>query len=389
MVHSLNKYIGFSLILFIIGASSSLIAQAGLSPEARIAEDIKDFELDDFSRIEAAFILSGVTDPDSLQFYIRWYNVLVEKIRALPFNAGDRPGSALMVFNYLHATWLKNYQLEATTLLDIVRSKTFNCVSSTILYNLICENLGWGTEGFETPTHVFTIFNNFTQEIMIENTSPVGFNIMSNLKEYTKYLAHYYPQSDVLKIGLDQLYFHEHENGRRIDNTELLGLLAYNQACFARKKKDFARAYDLIMLAQLFNRDSRSNTRLERSLYYLWGKELFEKGRAREAFAVLADGVYRYPDDSGLVKNTRTAFYRSLQIYYEDRNWNETCVLIEEMLELDIFEDPHRDAVLSLLTRWASFLSKMSQKAEYEQAVALYKELAQNVSNQSRAFPIF
>jgi len=363
---------GFFVSLLIITASSS-----ARSLENRIAADIEDYELDEFSRIEAAFILSGVTDPDSLLYHVNWYNALVEKIRAIPFDPNDRPGSASKVFNYLHATWLRNYQLEATTLLDIVRTKTFNCVSSTILYNLICDDLGWGTEGFETPTHVFTIFNNFTQEVMVENTSPMGFNIMSNLQEYTKYLAHYYPQSDLLKIGLDRLYYHEHQNGRRIDNTELLGLLAYNQAYFARKKKHFERAYDLVMLAQLFNRDSRSNAKLEKSLYYTWGKMLFDKGKVRESFAVLADGTYRYPDDRGLKKNTHAAFYRSLQVFYEDRNWPETEILIEEMLDLDILEDQYRTAVLSLLTRWAAFLSKMNQKKDYERSAELYKELAQ------------
>lgn len=347
------------------------------SLETRIAEDITDHDLDEFTRIEAAFILSGVTQPDSLNIYLHWYQTLVEKIRSIPFEPDDRPGSASKVFNYLHATWLQNYQLEATTLRDIVRNKTFNCVSSTILYNLICEDLGWSTEGFETPTHVFTIFNNFTEEVMVENTSPMGFNIMSNLQAYTKYLAHYYPRSEVLKIGLDQLYYHEHRNGRRIDNTELLGLLAYNQAYFARKQKQYARAYDWILLAQLFNRDSRSNTQLEKGLYYTWGKKLFEEGDIREAFEVLADGAYRYPDDSGLVKNTHTAFYRSLQIYYEDRDWQETSLLIREMLELEILDAAYRDAILSLLTRWAAFLSKMNQGKEYEEAVGLYKRLAQ------------
>ncbi|NQT27837.1 hypothetical protein HQ585_20940 [candidate division KSB1 bacterium] len=381
MIHPAKKLIILVFLSLIVSVQSSAYTRTDRSLEAQIAEDIEDYELHDFSRIEAAFILSGVTNPDTLKHYINWYNNLLEKVRAIPFDPSDRPGSASKVFNYLHATWLKNYQLEATTLLDIVHTKTFNCVSSTILYNLICDDLGWGTEGFETPSHVFTIFNNFTQEVMVENTSPMGFNIMSNLEGYTKYLAHYYRQSDVLKIGLDQLYYHEHKNGRRIDNTELLGLLAYNQAYFARKKKNYARAYELIMLAQLFNRDSRSNTKLEMGLYYIWGKKLFEDGKIHQAFEVLADGAYRYPDDPGLVKNTNTAFYRTLQIFYEERNWDETFVLIEEMKDLDILEDQYRDAILSLLTKWAAFLSKMNQKTRYEQAAALYKGFAQSAKD--------
>lgn len=364
------------LVFVSAGFLSAADAPSARSLEDRIAEDIADHELDDFTRIEAAFVLSGVTDPDSLNRYMDWYGDLVETIRAIPFEPGDRPGSASKVFNVLHATWLKNYRLEATTLLDIVRTRTFNCVSSTILYNLICEDLGWSTEGFETPTHVFTIFNNFTQELMVENTSPLGFDIVSDLQTYAEYLAHYYSRNELRKIGPDRLHLHELRNGRRIDNTELLGLLAYNQAYFARKRGDYARAYDLVLLAQLFNRDSRSNAKLEKNLYYTWGKTLFERGEVRRAFEVLADGVYRHPDESGLVQNTHAAFARSLQMYYNARDWEETAVLIREMLDLEILDDRHKDALLSLLTRWAAFLSKTQRKEAYEEAVAFYTLLA-------------
>ena len=128
---SLRPFVFFLCMLMFQGAC--IHAEGGGSLEDRLARDIADFELDDFSHQEAAFILSGVQDADSLGFYLAWYDGVLEGARTVIADYSDRVGSANRVFHYLHARWLKNYRLEATTLLDIVHGKTFNCVSATIL----------------------------------------------------------------------------------------------------------------------------------------------------------------------------------------------------------------------------------------------------------------
>jgi len=47
----------------------------------------------------------------------------------------------------------------------------------------------------------------------------------------------YYAENEALKIGLDRIYAHENANGRKITNTELLGLIAYNLAILMPRKK--------------------------------------------------------------------------------------------------------------------------------------------------------
>ena len=341
-------------LLFIL-----LMAQTIRAEKKSLEEDIADGYLDDYSKVEAAFILSGVTHPDSLQRYLDWYEQLLAKIKTFSFDFNDPIGSARTVFMYLHSEWLKTYALESTTLADIVRKKEYNCVAATILYNLICEDLGWSCEAFETPTHVYTIFNNFTENLVVENTSNMGFNIMKNLKVYSQYLAQFYPQSEVLRIGLDRLYYHENSRGRVITNTELLGLLAYNRAYLAKKNKDYKSAYNYVLLAQQFNRDSRSNVNFEIGLYYAWGKQLYTHNDFRAAFTVFADGFYRYPKNEDFRKNTLVSFYKSLQSYWVKKNWPETARLIDEMRALEIFQERDRQNIKQILTDWQHyFISK-------------------------------
>ena len=296
----------FSLLTGVIATS----AQNEPSLLDLLTADLEDQSLDHFSRIETAFILSGANNKTQLDVCMDWYRETLESLQDGSMDPFQPETSARSVFIYLHTAHLKKYEEKSTTLLDIIRTKTFNCVSSTILYNLLCADVGLETRAFETPTHVYTLFTQYDKRIMVENTTSMGFNIINNLQHYSRHLAQYYPKNQVLKIGLDRLYFHENSKGRQIDNTELLGLMAYNQAYLARKNNQFAKAYEWILLAQMLNSDSRSNIQFEKSMYYQWGKMLVDASRFEEAFSVYADGYYRYPEMKELAHNCKLSFFK-------------------------------------------------------------------------------
>jgi hypothetical protein len=329
-----------------------------------LEEDIADGYLEEYTKIEAAFILSGIIHPDSLEQYLAWYDQLLSKIKTFSFDFDDPVGSAQTVFMYLHSEWLVTYALESTTLADIVRNKEYNCVAATILYNIICEDLDWACEAFETPTHVYTIFNTNRRNLIVENTSSMGFDMMKNLKSYSKYLAQYYPQSEVLRIGLDRLYYHENSNGRVITNTELLGLLAYNRAYLAKKNKEYEASYEYVLLAQQFNRDSRSNVNFEIGLYYTWGRRLYFNKKYMDAFTVFADGYYRYSDNENFQNNTIVTFYKSMERNWHKKDWPESARLIEEISVLEILKEKDNQNLRRILLNWQNyFINKNDGKS--------------------------
>lgn len=348
------KNLHIKIIFLFIGLLSINLYSANQFERA-LSKDISNGRLDHFTPIEAAFILSGASTQDTLDYYIAWYNTLFKKIEAFNFDPFKPIESAQQVFAFLHGNWLKTYQLEATTLIDVVQHKTFNCVSATILYNIICNDMGWATEAFETPTHVYTYFTNLNEYIMVENTTPMGFNILSNLRLYSQHLAHFYPEQRVYQIGLDQLHAYENSNGREINNTELLGLLAYNQAYFFQKKKNYKKAYEYILLAQQFNEDSRSNQNLERGLYNNWGHELFQKKKYMKAFTVLADGWYRYPDDPDLANNTKVAFVQSLKSSWIKKDWQISSQLFNEIQDFELNDNQLLVYINSMIFQWETF----------------------------------
>ncbi len=358
-------------IFFVLLFAGNAAAQFSTSLERDLAQDIQDYSLDNFSHIEAAFILSGANTRDSLDHYIGWYNRLLETIEGYHLDSYDRIASASKVFAYLHSSWLITYKEEATTLLDVVNEKRFNCVAGTILYNLICQDLGWPTEAFETPTHTYTIFPDFGSEITVENTSPVGFNIMNNLHDYSLYLLQFYPKNKAYQIGLDRIYAYENSKGRRINNTELLGLLAYNRAYFANRAHAYDEAYEFVRLAQQFNRDSRSNINFEINLYYRWGKQLFEQQNFHKAFEVFADAYLRYWENDDFAKNCRMAFKLAQRINWQKKDWRAFQQMTDEMLDLELMDDADFNNLHSYMVNWLNLYQNTRPREEFS-AMASY-----------------
>ena len=235
--------------------------------------------------------------------------------------------------------------------------------------------VGLRTMAFETPTHVYTIFSNFERTVMVENTTTMGFNIYKNLNAYSRYMRQYYPENRMYQIGLDRLYAYENAHGRRITNTELLGLISYNQAYFAFEDKNYDDAYGYVLLAQQFNRDSRSNQRFEKRLYYTHGKVLFSNKNYPRAFQLFADAAYRYPDNPDFRKNCIAAFMNTLKTRSEQGDWQDVVHMHYEMLELDILGDKELRFLRQYLLRRAEGFIREEKMDQAKQAVGLLKDM--------------
>ncbi len=366
----MRPVISFLLLLLF---TTPLLAESYL--EFKLTKDIEDGELNAFTKVQAAFILSGANQPDSLEKYTQWYNNLIDALKSYNFNPVEREQKAASIFAYLHQNWLLEYKEMATTLLDVVREKRFNCVAGTILFNLICEDMGLYTEAFETPTHTYTIFKNFDRQLTVENTSGMGFNIMENLREYTQYLRQFYPDDRTYQIGLDRLYAYENSKGRPINNTELLGLLAYNRAYMAMQHKNYSQAYDFVVLAQYFNQDSRSNINFEINLYQKWGIKLFEDKNFDQAFGVFADAAYRYPSYKEFIQNTKASYFNFMGLQFSKKIWQDVDRLTQEIMMLDILEDEDYQKIEKLLGQWGNYSLSTQNKSLANEVAVLWADV--------------
>ena len=210
---------------------------------------------------------------------------------------------------------------------------------------------------------------------MVENTSPMGFNIMKNLREYSRYLLRFYPQKQALHIGLDRIYAYENSKGREIDNTELLGLLAYNRAYFAVQKKDYDTAYRFVRLAQSFNKDSRSNVNFEIGLYYRWGKKLFDEKKFSRAFYIYKDAYQRYWENDDFAQNCKASFFNAQRVNWEKKNWRSSDKLTLEMLDLDLLKDRDLERLQQILQSWGNYFYQLKMRSQSENVLVFLNRI--------------
>ncbi|MGF1510995.1 MAG: hypothetical protein ACFB9M_15990 [Myxococcota bacterium] len=70
----------------------------------------------------------------------------------------------------------KTYDPRATTLLELLRTGRYNCVSSAILFNLAAHRAGLKTRAELQPTHARSQVQVDGRWVLVETTSPIGFD---------------------------------------------------------------------------------------------------------------------------------------------------------------------------------------------------------------------
>ena len=73
---------------------------------------------------------------------------------------------------------LIGYDADQSRLSEIFASKTFNCISSSLLYLVLARKLDWPVEAVLLPSHSYVQLRNQNDIIEIETTSINGFNVV-------------------------------------------------------------------------------------------------------------------------------------------------------------------------------------------------------------------
>ena len=94
-----------------------------------------------------------------------------------------------------------------------------------------------------------------------------------------------------------------------------------------------------------------------------------------EAFAVFADGYYRYPENEDFRANTFSTFYKSLQINWKKKNWLPTKSLIEEMRILNILKEQDIKNLRQLLDNWLNYFKFKNDGESTTQAEQLLEDM--------------
>jgi hypothetical protein len=164
--------------------------------------------------------------------------VNLEKIRAAAEtikNAPDLPdsyeGKAEYILKFMHKNLIKSYSLYQTRVDIMISTGRYNCVSSAVLYMILCKSLGIHTNGVMTKDHAFISIPIDETDIDVETTNAYGFD-PGNRKEF-------HDQFGKL-TGFSYVPAKNYRDRETISQIELVSLILNNKIADHERQNQFA-----------------------------------------------------------------------------------------------------------------------------------------------------
>ncbi|HRD77408.1 MAG TPA: hypothetical protein PK264_15990 [Hyphomicrobiaceae bacterium] len=297
--------------------------------EASLFEDARDGKLDRWSFAEAALIVSGVRTKAERARYLSEIDAIEAEARRVTASevGAHAKGGALLPF--LHKrTFAKGYVSKQTDVSTILSERTFNCVSSAALYNIVGRRLGLDLRAIEVPDHALSILYEGTSHADVETTTPRGFNpgrdrsVQDEFKSLTGFA--YIPDSnrdqrrEVGELGLLALIYYNHGVGHSNAKRPREALLAYFRAMsldpefgsavknalatlanWSHDLSKYGQYEEALKVAGLGLRLAPKDATLlnnNKAVWSIWADSLIKAGRSEEALAVLLRAASAVPD---------------------------------------------------------------------------------------------
>ncbi len=196
--------------------------------------------------VEEALTASGYRSTSSRQRaradFERHVGPIVQDLRRIP----NPEQKAKLLLRALHRKGglLGRYDTRATTLKDILTRRAFNCVSASVLYNVIAHRLSLPVAAQLLPTHARSLLSvergGRLATVVIETTSPDGFE--PDAAQQASILEAVGHVRDGRALVSDQ--------GAIVDTEVLIGIIYVNRASIAQESGALERAEQLFALGQ-------------------------------------------------------------------------------------------------------------------------------------------
>ena len=167
----------------------------------------------------------------------------IDKIRAASDsikNAPDLPDldkdRAEYILKFMHKNIIKSYSLYQTRIDTMLSTGRYNCVSSAVLYMILCQSLGINAKGVMTKDHAFVTIPMGETDIDVETTNAYGFD-PGNRTEF-------HDQFGKL-TGFSYVPAKNYRDRQTISRIELVSLILNNRIVDHERQNQFADSVPL------------------------------------------------------------------------------------------------------------------------------------------------
>ncbi len=328
--------------------------------EKKFFQDAADGKLDQFSYLEAALIASGVKNKRKINYFLKVFDQLHKQLANLKdFNTRTSYQKSELILIYLHKIMFKKYRIHASQLDRVFRKGEFNCVSSAIIYNALCQQFGIPTKGVLVPDHVFSMLSLKEKLIDVETTTVYGFDPEGKNRGNNSFQKltgfQYYGQS-------------EREYRHVLTNIQLIATIYSNRAAFSKNDFNYARGIEnsikaLIIYPRLI--EAKNNLKAN---YVNWAAYLNKKRKFPLSLKVLKEGLTIFANDKHLVEALKIT-YQSYALYLTQTKNFDKALLIIRFAQQDF---PHAKRIQStFLAIYNHYWHHLILQHQYERALSI------------------
>ena len=240
----LKQSIILALSLFLVFPAGIFSQQTAATSFPRIEPDPKAIEYYNLRRsnsipwlslAEISLWASG-TASNSMSSYIERITSAVTALNSsgeLPPYGKER---AEFILTYMHVNLLRTYSLYQTRIDTLLTQRTFNCVSSAVLYMILCQSAGINASGVITREHAFITVHINGEDIDVETTNRYGFD-PGNRKEFHDQIGRV--------TGFSYVPAQNYRDRQTIGKIELISLILNNRIADFERSNNFTGAVPL------------------------------------------------------------------------------------------------------------------------------------------------
>lgn len=294
----------------------------------------------------SGLIASGMTNATVPEAIRQRLTAAVQQVAAETRNQTTYAAGQI-ILQRCFALFLRHYQSERTTLLDLLGNGTYNCVSSAYLFNYLATQTGYRTRAVVVPGHVYSQFYSDGRWIDVETTSRRGFDPFRKP-----------PQTPT---GNGRAYIPDKGAGRThivISNVQLLSLIFYNRGTLALESGRPGTAAPLFYRALLgFPGHFESKENLL-AAFIKWGRMLVAQNNHSKAAAVAADAIRISGKRSETEALSRFVYFSWSNAQAAQHRYADAIAMIKRYTDTNRDSDPTDTGKLlqSLYARWAQHL---------------------------------
>jgi len=301
-----------ALVIFLfLHLRPAIFAQSGtafprLEPDPKALEYYRLSERDHgYSWTELAEISLWASGDYSIS-NLEKIRVAIETLNNSPAQPELAKEKAEFILGFMHKNFLKSYSLNQTRIGTLLSNGRFNCVSSAVLYMILCGSAGLYANGVITKDHAFMTLHIGESDIDVETTNPYGFD-PGNRKEFSDQFG---------KVtGFAYVPARNYRDRQTIGQIELISLIMNNRIAELTSRGNYAEAVPVAIdrAALLMGNLSAVGPDAAKKSYgpifenpfknfmdqlFNYGANLLKAGREKDCLAWAAAASSTYPDES-------------------------------------------------------------------------------------------